>query len=205
MFSADLALSVQVLQEFYVQATRASRADPLDHRHAAGLVEAFLRFPVQELTGIVLAALATHDRFGISYWDAAILEAARALRCDVVLSEDRGSVRTTTASASRTPSAASPRATLRGGAAWARWPSRSSKPVRSCSPRLGRFDSGAAPLSQSRLPDGPRGASPWELGVDTVPLETARSRHALWRLWRDCGTVGGPSSSRFGADAHGSW
>jgi hypothetical protein len=32
------------------------------------------------------------------------------------------------------------------GAAWARWPSRSSKPVRSCSPRLGRFDSCAAPI-----------------------------------------------------------
>ena len=30
----------------------------------------------------------------------------------------------------------------------ARWPSRSSKPVRSCNPRLARFDSGAAPLSQ---------------------------------------------------------
>ena len=36
--------------------------------------------------------------------------------------------------------------TLSRGAAWARWPSRSSKPVRSCNPRLGRFDSGAAPL-----------------------------------------------------------
>jgi hypothetical protein len=31
------------------------------------------------------------------------------------------------------------------GAAWARWPSRSSKPVRCGSPTLGRFDSGAAP------------------------------------------------------------
>src|SRR5262245_38242839 len=37
------------------------------------------------------------------------------------------------------------RARFAGGAAWARWPSWSSKPVRSCSPRLGRFDSGAAP------------------------------------------------------------
>ena len=89
MFSEDLALSVQVLQEFYVQATRPSRRDPLDHRQAVGFVEAFLRFPVQELTTrIVLAALATRNRFGISYWDAAILEAARVLRCDVVLSED---------------------------------------------------------------------------------------------------------------------
>ena len=35
--------------------------------------------------------------------------------------------------------------TLARGAAWARWPSWSSKPVRSCNPRLGRFDSGAAP------------------------------------------------------------
>ena len=34
------------------------------------------------------AALATRERFGISYWDAAILEAGRALGCAVVLSED---------------------------------------------------------------------------------------------------------------------
>jgi predicted nucleic acid-binding protein len=36
----------------------------------------------------VLAALATRERYGISYWDAAILEACRSLGCDVVLSED---------------------------------------------------------------------------------------------------------------------
>ena len=84
-----MALSLQVLQEFYVQATRASRPDPLSHEHAARLVESFLRFPVQEITSaVVLAALATRQRFGISYWDAAILEAGRALGCDVVLSED---------------------------------------------------------------------------------------------------------------------
>lgn len=85
----DVALSVQVLQEFYVQATRTSRPDPLDHDQAAKLVESFLRFPVQETTtGLLLAALATRQRFGISYWDAAILEAGRSLGCDVVLSED---------------------------------------------------------------------------------------------------------------------
>ncbi len=85
----DLALSVQVLQEFYVQVTRASRSDRLSHDHAAKLVEAFTRFPVQEITtAVMLAALATRQRFGISYWDAAILEAARARGCDVVLSED---------------------------------------------------------------------------------------------------------------------
>jgi len=87
----DLALSVQVLQEFYVQATRETRADRLTHEQAAALIDSFRRFPVQETAlGTVLAALSTRQRFGISYWDAAILEAARALGCDVVLSEDLG-------------------------------------------------------------------------------------------------------------------
>jgi len=87
--SRDVALSVQVLQEFYVQATRESRPDPLTHEHASRLVESFLRFPVLEITtGLTLAAMATRQRFQISYWDAAILEAARSLGCDIVLSED---------------------------------------------------------------------------------------------------------------------
>lgn len=85
----DLALSVQVLQEFYVQATRVSRPDRLRHDQAVRLIESFCRYPVQELTlPIVRAALATRARWGISYWDAAILEAARSSGCDVVLSED---------------------------------------------------------------------------------------------------------------------
>jgi predicted nucleic acid-binding protein len=87
--SRDLGLSVQVLQEFYVQATRETRADRLTHEQAAALVDSFRRFAVQETTvGVTLAALATRRRFGISYWDAAILEAARALGCEAVLSED---------------------------------------------------------------------------------------------------------------------
>lgn len=85
----DLALSVQVLQEFYVQATRASRRDAIAHDDAVQLIESFERFPVAPITTEVLyAALATCERFRISYWDAAILEAARSLGCEVVLSED---------------------------------------------------------------------------------------------------------------------
>ena len=85
----DLALSVQVLQEFYVQATRDGRVDPLTHEQAAKLVESFLRFPLADITpAVVLAAISTRHRFGISHWDAAILEAARSLGCDTVLSED---------------------------------------------------------------------------------------------------------------------
>jgi predicted nucleic acid-binding protein len=87
--AGDVGLSVQVLQEFYVQATRDSRADRLSHEQAAALVDSFRRFPVQETKiDVMLAAMSTRQRFGISYWDAAILEAARALGCEVVLSED---------------------------------------------------------------------------------------------------------------------
>jgi len=85
----DLTLSVQVLQEFYVQATRPGRADPLSHEQASALVNAFLRFPVVETTtALWLAAVAARHRFGLSHWDATVIEAARASGCELVLSED---------------------------------------------------------------------------------------------------------------------
>ena len=85
----DLALSVQVLQEFYVQATRTSRAKRLTHEQAAALIESWLRFRVQDVSVALLQnALSTRLRWGISYWDAAIVEAARAARCTTLLSED---------------------------------------------------------------------------------------------------------------------
>jgi predicted nucleic acid-binding protein len=87
----ELALSVQVLQEFYVQATRASRPDPLTHQQAVRLVESFRRFPVADITtAILMAALDTRQRFQLSFWDSAIIEASRAMGCAEVLSEDLG-------------------------------------------------------------------------------------------------------------------
>jgi predicted nucleic acid-binding protein len=87
----DLALSVQVLQEFYVQATRSSRRDAITAEQAALLVESFLRFAVAHVTvGAMRAAIATQHRFQISYWDATMIEAARVLDCAIVLSEDLG-------------------------------------------------------------------------------------------------------------------
>ena len=75
--AGDVGLSVQVLQEFYVQATRASRPDAITHEQAVGLIESWRRFPVQEIDDRVMdAAFGTRQRFGISYWDAAIIEAA---------------------------------------------------------------------------------------------------------------------------------
>src|SRR5438477_7468278 len=85
----DVAVSVQVLQEFYVQATRPTRLDRLSHDIAAGLVGAWLRLPLQETTRAVLeGALEIKAVHGFSYWDSAIIAAARALGCREVLTED---------------------------------------------------------------------------------------------------------------------
>jgi predicted nucleic acid-binding protein len=85
----DGALSVQVLQEFYVQATRPTRPGRLPHDLAAGLVRAWTRFRVQETTiPIVQAAIEIKAAHGFSYWDSAIIAAARALGCRCLYSED---------------------------------------------------------------------------------------------------------------------
>ena len=85
----DVVLSAQVLQEFYVQATRSTKADHLGHDSAVSLIESWLRFRVIETTvPLVQQALATAARWRVSYWDAAIVEAARIGNCPVVLSED---------------------------------------------------------------------------------------------------------------------
>ncbi len=75
----NIALSVQVLQEFYVQATRASRPDALAHEIAVGLVRTWLRFKVQEITlPIMINALEIKLIYGLSYWDARIVASAAA-------------------------------------------------------------------------------------------------------------------------------
>jgi predicted nucleic acid-binding protein len=85
----DVGLSVQVLSEFYVQATRATRVNRLPHEIAAGLVKTWLRFPVQDNTAIVLArALELRAVENFSFWDSAILAAAAALGCRSVFTED---------------------------------------------------------------------------------------------------------------------
>lgn len=85
----DLALSVQVLQEFYAVSTSASRRAGISHSQALAVVETLRRFPVLPVDDqLVVAAAESSQRLQLSYWDAAILEAARALGCGTVLSED---------------------------------------------------------------------------------------------------------------------
>lgn len=61
----------------------------MTHDQATRLVESFTRFRVQAGTlTIVRAAQALLARFGLSYWDALVVESARALGCDELVAED---------------------------------------------------------------------------------------------------------------------
>ena len=87
--SGDLALSVQVLQEFYHQATRPNRPKALTPDQALLFIERIRHFSVQDVTlEIFRAGVALAQRYRLSYWDGAILAAARALGCEIVYSED---------------------------------------------------------------------------------------------------------------------
>jgi predicted nucleic acid-binding protein len=88
----DLGLSVQVLQEFYVQATHPGRRDALSSDDAVALITTWLRYPVHDITvELMRCAAVASRRWRISYWDAAIVEAARALGCSQVVTEDLNS------------------------------------------------------------------------------------------------------------------
>ena len=87
--SRDLAVSVQVLQEFYVQATRPDSPCAMSGGEAVEFIEDLRRYPIQTLTlDVFWTALAFHQRFGVSYWDGAILAAAQHSGCTSVLTED---------------------------------------------------------------------------------------------------------------------
>ena len=87
----DLALSVQVLEELYPQATRSTRPGAITQEHALEFIQGIGHFPVQNITlGLFRAATAISQRFQLSYWDGAIIAEARALGCDAVYSEDLG-------------------------------------------------------------------------------------------------------------------
>ena len=89
LMEPDLALSVQVLQEFYHQSTRPLGPAGLTHEQAMEFLIPLGTLPTQEITvELFNRATEIRARFGISYWDAAILAAAKMLGCDAVYSED---------------------------------------------------------------------------------------------------------------------
>ena len=85
---SEFAISLQVLQEFYV-AARAPRKLALTHDEALKFCGQWRAFTVLEPTlQLFDAAMELGIRYQISYYDAAILAAARQLGCTVVHSED---------------------------------------------------------------------------------------------------------------------
>src|SRR6185295_12544736 len=84
----DIALSVQVLQEFYWVSTRPNKL-ALTHDEAVKFIDTWKMFPVQSISlGIVEEALVVCRKFRLSYWDAAIVAAARHMNCDRLYTED---------------------------------------------------------------------------------------------------------------------
>lgn len=87
--SSELILSVQVFQEFYVQATRPSSPGRISHELALAFISRWRRFQVQPITQALFdRALDLCARYKLSYWDSAIIAAAAAAGCAEVLTED---------------------------------------------------------------------------------------------------------------------
>jgi predicted nucleic acid-binding protein len=84
-----VCLSTQVLGEFYRATTSPRRASPLTHLEAVAWVQLWKRHKVNDITtGHVDLSLEICDRYGINYYDALIIAAARLAGCKLIYSED---------------------------------------------------------------------------------------------------------------------
>jgi len=81
------AVSMQVLQEFYVTVTRKI-ARPMSKSAARFLVEDYAAWCVETTPVEIAAAFRIEDQARISFWDALILAAAQKSGATRVLSED---------------------------------------------------------------------------------------------------------------------
>lgn len=79
-------ISFQVLQEFYVKATRKwpKAADAT----RAEIYDLMAWKPVVVGAGVLLEAWKIQDRYRFSFWDSLIVSAAKAASCRFVLTED---------------------------------------------------------------------------------------------------------------------
>ena len=80
-----------MLQEFYAVAVTKQRLQ-MSHDEALAVLQSLADFPVCPISrDLVLEAIDVKQRFGISYWDAAIIAAAKEMECSTVYSEDLNS------------------------------------------------------------------------------------------------------------------
>lgn len=84
--SADGVISTQVMQEYYVAATRKLGVPPLA---AKGVLKTFSVFEtVQVSPAIIQDAIDCSILNQLSFWDSLILAAAASAGCSTILSED---------------------------------------------------------------------------------------------------------------------
>jgi predicted nucleic acid-binding protein len=81
-------LSTQILQEFYVVATRklALPMSPAEAREIIGVYSAWPLVVVDAL--LILNASRIEEKHQLSFWDALVLEAARVAGAELLLTED---------------------------------------------------------------------------------------------------------------------
>lgn len=85
---AQVILSTQVLQEFYVSVTQ-KLATPLDPDTAFRAVQDLTVFPIVQLdSDLILLAIQRSRKAKVSFWDALILEAAMVAGAILLYSED---------------------------------------------------------------------------------------------------------------------
>lgn len=84
----DWGLSIQVLQEFYVNATRPPQPAMRHEDAEAAIRQLLLRPTVDTHAALLLDALRLKARYQLSYWDAAIVAAAMQIGATTLYSED---------------------------------------------------------------------------------------------------------------------
>jgi predicted nucleic acid-binding protein len=81
-------LSTQVLQEFFVAVTRKLSA-PLTHEQAERAVRDLAKLPTAQIdTEMILKAIETMRRYGLSFWDSLIIQAALHGGATILYTED---------------------------------------------------------------------------------------------------------------------
>jgi predicted nucleic acid-binding protein len=79
-------ISLQVLQEYFVNATRKLKLDPA---LAQQRLEVYARFEIVEpVVADLFAAIDFHRLHSISFWDSMVIHCAKKAGCRVLLSED---------------------------------------------------------------------------------------------------------------------
>lgn len=88
LIQPDWGTSTQVLQEFYVNATKG-KLPAMTRAQAAHAVDTLMEWPVVGMDAALMKeALRIHQRYQIGYWDAAVIASAVELGATTLYTED---------------------------------------------------------------------------------------------------------------------